>query len=137
EHGPSGPIQQVTGLRISADGKHLAWRRDAVDMFAFHVVVPAGAGKLEADFDYLSPPESFASGYGNGPNATQSLFVLLWNQQVLVPHGTKSDALTCRATLRLPRGFSFDTALPIATKDAERIEFAPVSLTTLVDSPVL
>jgi hypothetical protein len=31
-HSPSGPINKVAGLVITADGKPLAWRRDPVDV---------------------------------------------------------------------------------------------------------
>lgn len=137
EHSPFGPIQQLTGLAFTAGGRGLSWRRDPVDLFAFHLTVPAGAAAIEADFDYLSPPESFGDGYGEGPNATEHLLVLLWNQQVLAPRGEPGDAVRVRASLRLPPAWNFDTALPVARKGAEAVEFETVSLTALVDSPVL
>src|SRR4051794_17343094 len=37
EHMASGPIWNLTGLHIFADGAELAWRRDLVEMTAFHV----------------------------------------------------------------------------------------------------
>ena len=42
EHGPTGPVVDVAGLHIMADGKELAWRRDLVDMYAIHLTVPNG-----------------------------------------------------------------------------------------------
>jgi predicted metalloprotease with PDZ domain len=39
--------------------------------------------------------------------------------------------------VRLPAGWQFDTALPVTSREGDRIDFAPVSLTTLVDSPVV
>src|ERR1700737_3779780 len=39
EHGPTGPINGLTGLRIMANGQAVAWLRDEVEMFAFHVDV--------------------------------------------------------------------------------------------------
>jgi predicted metalloprotease with PDZ domain len=140
EHGPSGPIQELVNLRFSSGGRAVPWTRDHVEMFTFHVTVPAGAASIEADFDYLSAPESFGPGYGTGPCATEHLADVLWNQLVLVPGGASSDSLTYEATLQLPAGWSFDTALPISTnakKDAGVVKFAPVTLTRLVDSPVL
>ena len=47
EHSPTGPIQQLVGLRFTAGGSELAWKRDPVDMFAFHLEVPAGAKAIE------------------------------------------------------------------------------------------
>jgi hypothetical protein len=31
EHGPTGPIQALAGLKFSANGKALTWRRDLLD----------------------------------------------------------------------------------------------------------
>src|SRR5579862_6739688 len=55
EHAPSGPIVNLAGLRLTAGGKPVPWKRDSVDMFAFHCEVPAGATTLEAALDFLSP----------------------------------------------------------------------------------
>ncbi len=137
EHSPTGPIQQLVGLRFSASGVAIPWRRDPVDMFAFRLTVPAGVAAIEADFDYLSPPESFGGGYGEGPNATAHLCVVLWNQQVLVPRGAASDAIRFRPTLELPHGWEFDSALATVQRVGDTVDFAPASLTALVDSPVL
>src|SRR5690348_4834252 len=63
EHGPDGPISNVTGLKFSANGKEVPWARDTLDVFTFHVNVPAGATRLEADFDYLEPE---AGGFATG-----------------------------------------------------------------------
>src|SRR5262245_62151752 len=46
EHMPSGPIANLTGLHVFADGKEIEWRRDLVEMHAFNVTVPAGAHTL-------------------------------------------------------------------------------------------
>src|SRR6185436_3761560 len=53
EHAPSGPIVNLAGLTMTAGGKSIPWRRDNVDMFAFHVDVPAGASSVEIRLDYL------------------------------------------------------------------------------------
>src|SRR5712692_3097367 len=57
EHRPSGPIVNLVGLKLSAAGKPLAWRRDDVDMYAFRCEVPAGTNAVEVELDYLSPTE--------------------------------------------------------------------------------
>src|SRR5437763_5123165 len=36
EHSPTGPINDMAGLRLSANGKLIPWTRDGVEMFAFH-----------------------------------------------------------------------------------------------------
>src|SRR6187401_2383841 len=55
EHGPTGPIVNLAGPRLSVAGKPLAWRRDGVDMYAFHVEVPPGAATVTAEVDFLLP----------------------------------------------------------------------------------
>ncbi len=135
EHSPDGPIVDVVGLKFFAGGKPLTWRRDDVNMYAFHTEVPAGADSVDVDLDYLSP--SRATGFSASPSATAELAVLNWNLVVLYPQGRKSDDLTYAASLRLPTGWKFGTALPVARESAGEIEFRPVSLTTLVDSPVI
>jgi len=135
EHGPTGPVTDLAGLRISAAGKPLAWRRDDEDMYAIHVEVPQGARTLEVSFDFLSPASP--EGYSAGASATANLAVLSWNQLVLYPAGKTSDDWTFTARLRLPPGWKFGTALPVAQDRGEVVDFLPVTLTRLVDSPVL
>jgi predicted metalloprotease with PDZ domain len=136
EHMPTGPITQLAGLHFKANGSELAWSRDRVDPFAFHIDVPAGASAVEVDLDYLSPVTTFGGGYGESANATQHLGLVLFNHVVLYPAGVPTDNMTFKASVRLPSGWKFDTALPIASQTADRIDFTPVSLTTLVDSPI-
>ena len=135
EHAPDGPIADLVGLKVTANGKTIPWRRDEVDMFMFHIEVPAGANVLQADYDYLSP--SGGEGFSAGPTADQMLAVLEWNLVVLYPSGAPTDSLTYQASLRLPQGWKFASALTVEKQDADEILFAPVSLSTLVDSPVL
>ncbi len=107
DHSPVGPIFDLTGLKISAGGKEVAWKRDDVDMFAFHVDVPGGADKLEIKLDYLSPAE--ASGSREQPASTSQLAVLNWYLVMLYPQGAKSDDITYVASLRLPAGWKYGT----------------------------
>src|ERR1700694_5001546 len=59
EHTPTGPLMPLAGLHVDAGAHALAWTRDPVDLFAFHVEVPPGATALDIDFDYLSPSSTF------------------------------------------------------------------------------
>jgi predicted metalloprotease with PDZ domain len=137
EHTPTGPLMQMAGLHVRAGGAEIPWSRDRVDLFAFHVDVPAGATALDIDFDYLSPSFTFGAGYGESANATQNLLLILFNNLVVYPGSTPSDQITFRPSVRLPAGWKFDTALTVSAQNGDRIDFAPVSLTTLVDSPVV
>jgi predicted metalloprotease with PDZ domain len=135
EHAPVGPIVDLTGLRMSAGGKEIVWRRDDVDMFAFHLEVPAGADTLEVALDYLPPAE--ATGSRERPAGTAQIAVLNWNVVSLYPEGVKTDDLTYVAKLQLPPGWKYGTALRAMKESAQEIEFAPVTFTKLVDSPVI
>jgi len=135
EHMPDGPIVDVAGLKFIGNGKAIPWRRDLLDMFAFHLDIPEGVSTLDIDFDFLlSAP---ATGYSAGASATAYLDLINWNQVVLYPQGYPVRDLTYVASLRLPAGWRFGTALPGAKEDGDVVEFSPVSLNTLVDSPVL
>jgi hypothetical protein len=83
EHGPTGPVVDLVGLKISAGGKTVPWKRDAVNMYAFHVTVPEGASAIDVVFDFVTPPE--AAGFTSGASATTELAVLNWNQVLLYP----------------------------------------------------
>ena len=135
EHGPTGPITDLVGVQVSAGGKPVAWRRDPVDMYAFHVDVPAGADAVEVALDFLSP--STPRGFTSAASATPHLALLTWNQVLLYPQGARSDDVTFKPSLRLPAGWKYGTSLVTVRESAEGIELAPVSLTELVDSPVL
>jgi predicted metalloprotease with PDZ domain len=136
EHGPTGPIQDLAGLKFTANGQILKWRRDLLDGWTIHVEVPSGAASVDASLDFLSP--AGAEGlYTGGRSATDKMSVISWNTMLLYPAGWTSDELTYDATLRLPAGWKFGTPLPVASQTAGEIKFKPVSLTTLVDSPVI
>jgi predicted metalloprotease with PDZ domain len=136
EHGPTGPITDLTGLKFTASGKPLKWRRDLLDGFTFHVEVPAGESEVIANLDYASP-SSGEGEYTAGLAATEKLYIVNWNTMLLYPAGFPSDQLTYTASLRLPAGWKFGTSLHVSNQAGSDIHFAPVSLTMLVDGPVL
>ncbi len=135
EHAPTGPIADLAGLRVTAGAKTLPWRRDPVDMYTIAVDVPAGISKIEVAFDLISPPD--ADGFSSGASATTEMAVLSWNQVLLYPAGTTSDSLKVKATLKVPAGWRFGTALPVEGESGDSVSFQPASLTTMVDSPVI
>lgn len=135
EHGPTGPITDLAGLRLSASGRTIPWRRDLIDMYAFHCEVPPGASAVEVDLDFLLPAST--TGFTSGASSSAQLAVINWNQVLLYPQGSTSDALTYNVSLRLPAGWKFGTALQVARESRDAVNFKPVSLTTLVDSPLI
>jgi predicted metalloprotease with PDZ domain len=136
EHGPTGPIQDLAGLKFSANGKALTWRRDLQDGWTFHVDVPAGVSSVDASLDFISPVGEEGI-FTAGASATDRMTVLSWNTLLLYPSGWTTDELTYQASVRLPEGWKFGTPLPIASQSGAEVKFKPSSLTTLVDSPVI
>ena len=137
EHGPTGPIINLAGLRITAGGKTILWRRDDAEMYAFHFEVPAGMREIEVALDFLSP--TFAGGFTAGASTTSHLAIVTWNQLLLYPEGANISDVTFQADLTLPLGWKFGTSLPLSGHAGHpgQVNFAPVSLERLVDSPVL
>src|SRR5439155_21099742 len=134
DHAPTGPINDLAGLRISAAGQPLVWKRDSVELFAFHINVPPGANSVDVRLDFLSPAEN---GTNSPVSATSELAILTWNQLVLYPRSQASDHLEITAQLRLPECWKFGTALPVAKTSGGSVEFKTDSLKTIVVSPVL
>ena len=128
EHGPDGPINSVTGLKFVAGGKTIPWKRDTLDVFTFHVDVPDGVTELNANFGFIEP---------DGFSSTDTLTVLEWNDVVLYPAGVPAQQLSYEAKLILPDGWKFGTPLPIDSQSGSQINFKPISLDLLVDSPVI
>jgi len=134
EHGPTGPVVDLAGLKISANGAALPWRRDLEEMFALHLEVPAGVTRLDLAFDFILPPDP--NGFSAGSSTSAQLAVVSWNQVVLYPLGVKPDDFRIEPSLRLPAGWKFATALRAVGGEGTTVHFAPVSLTRLIDSPV-
>ncbi|MCI0377672.1 MAG: hypothetical protein L0215_08710 [Gemmataceae bacterium] len=135
EHGPSGPITDLAGLKIRAAGKDIPWRRDDEDMYAFHCKVPDGADAVEVALDFLSPGAT--GGFSAGASLTPNLAILSWNQTLLYPKGLPAREIRVQASLRLPPDWKFATALPREESADDWARFQPVALDTLIDSPVL
>jgi predicted metalloprotease with PDZ domain len=128
EHAPDAPLNDLVNLFITADGKPLAWQRDDVEMFAFLVNVPAGAKEIEISFDDVSQP---------GTVATANLARIKWNRVILYPRGVKSDDIQVTASIKLPGGWKYATALPVDKETTAAVDFKPVNLTTFIDSPAI
>jgi predicted metalloprotease with PDZ domain len=135
EHGPTGPIINLSGLKFTAAGQTLRWRRDPVDMYAFQIDVPPGANSVEVALEFLAP--TFAGGFTSGSSTTSHLFVFSWNWLLLYPKVAHTDELAFDASIRLPAGWKYGTGLDTEREARGVVEFKPTSLTMLVDSPVL
>ncbi|MBI3363391.1 MAG: M61 family metallopeptidase [Ignavibacteriae bacterium] len=135
EHGPTGPVLDLVSLKIMAGGNALSWRRDLVDMYAIHCDVPVETYSLDLAFDFVLPAAT--EGFSSGASSSASLLVLSWNQVVLYPEDQNPDSITVTPSLRLPDAWKFGTALENDHQSEGTIHFKPISLTILIDSPVL
>ncbi len=132
KHAPRGEISALSGLIFTAGGRRLEWRRNPLDVFAFHVEVPSGARAIEARFQFLSatrPAEGRIV-------ATPAMLNLQWEQVSLYPAGYATRAIAVRPQVTLPAGWTGVAALDGAQVTGARIRYDPTSYETLVDSPM-
>lgn len=137
-HAPRGPIDKLAGLVVRANGQPLAWKRDPVQVYAFHVDVPAGVSVLAVEFDFLSPQDPVQGRVVMTPD----LLNLQWNTVALYPAGHYASRITIAPSVKLPDGWQFGTALERSEGSGNapgadgRVAFKPVTFDVLVDSPM-
>jgi predicted metalloprotease with PDZ domain len=131
-HAPRGPIDGLAGLIITAGGHPVEWVRDPVNVYAFHVQVPAGATRLDLEFDFASP---LVRDQGRTV-VTPDMVGLQWNTVVLYPAGFYVSRITVNPTITLPEGWEFAGALDVDSRRGVTVRFKPTTLEMLVDSPL-
>ena len=132
KHGPRGEIEKLTGLQISANGKRLQWKRDAVDVFAFHIDVPSGAKKLDLEFQFAS-----ATAPDQGRIVmTPAMMSLQFNSMSLYPAGYFVRRIPVQAKVKYPEGWSAASGLP-SKAAGSTYTYEKTNYEVLVDSPVL
>ena len=131
-HAPEGAIDRFAGLKISADGVAVPWVRDTVDVYAFHLTPPAGARQIEVEFQYLSPVNG-----GVGPTEHSGRVAMIeWISLALYPAGYFTRDIPVEASLTLPDGWAFATALDKVETRGPVTTFRQAPLETVADSPV-
>ncbi len=136
ERMPSGPIDAQAGFLISGNGSPIQWERDKLDMFTYHLTVPAGVSALDVKMDFLATAGT--AGFSAGASTSASLALLSWNTVLVYPAGMNADDVMFTPSITIPAGWRFGTALePTATGSSLTTAFKTVSLETLIDSPVL
>jgi predicted metalloprotease with PDZ domain len=130
EHSAAGPIWDLVGLKISAGGKPVEWKRVPTEMWSVTCTVPAGAAALDVVFDYVPPLHAWTTG-------SAQILVVNWWPLMVYPQGPNDNALMFDPSLKLPAGWKFGTALPVVKESGNSVAFAPTSLVMLIDSPVL
>jgi len=131
-HAPRGPIDALAGLTLMAADHRIEWTRDAVNVYAFHLDVPAGANRLDVQFQFASP---FLHEQGRTV-VTPDIVGLQWNTVVLYPAGYYSSRISMLPSVVLPAGWAFASALDVDSRGGNQVSFRPTTLEMLVDSPL-
>ncbi len=131
DHGPTGPLAAVAGLDFKVGGQSVAWVRDTVNVHAFHVQVPQGAGSIDVHFQYLSPPTRKEGRVEMTPDMVD----LAWNELALYPAGVFSRDVSVSPSIILPKGWHYATALDTRAAGDGNAQFETTTFNTLVDSP--
>jgi predicted metalloprotease with PDZ domain len=126
-HAPEGAADRFAGLEIKANGQKVAWMRDPVDVYAFHLTVPAGAAKLDIDFQYLSPVNDDVG----EAEITANMMVLQPIRLSLYPAGYFARQIQVTPDITLPAGWQFASALDGASGTGGHVTFKTTPYETL------
>ena len=133
KHSPHGPVDKLAGLVIRGGGQRIEWTRDPVDVYAFHLDVPAGVAAIDLDFEFLSPT---AANQGR-VQMTPAMLNLEFDQTTLYPAGYFTRDIPVSATVKFPDGWQAATALrPVDGAPPGEVRYGTVPFETLVDSPI-
>lgn len=132
-HAPRGPLSQLVDLRFSVDGQPVAWRRDPINLYAFHLTLPEGAREVVARFMHTPPLQPSEGKVMIAPE----MLDLQWEHASLYPAGHNVQRIRVRPSATFPEGWYSATALDGAATSGNRTTWAETDYETLVDSPVL
>lgn len=132
-HMPVGPASSITGVVFTVNGKPIPWRRDDVDLYQFHLTIPAGATTLHAHLDCIVTAR-----------VSQKLAVLEWEKLLLYPAHTPVRDIPIQPSLIVPAGWGIGTALtPVSSGSypvpaaGSTTRFAMTNVEQLEDSPII
>jgi predicted metalloprotease with PDZ domain len=132
-HSPSGQINKIAGFRATANGQELKWVRDDLDVYAFHIDVPAGVNAIDIDFQYVSP----TAGNQGRIVATPDMASIQWIANSMYPAGYYVRDIPVQASVIVPPGWKVATALRPSGQTATRIDYPVTSYEILMDSPLI
>jgi predicted metalloprotease with PDZ domain len=131
-HADTGPIQLVSGVTVTGNGRRIEWVRDTVDPHAFHLDIPAGVTEIEVAFEWLTQPDNAVWRVVMTPEMVN----LQWEKALLYPAGYNHDRITFAPSVVLPAGWQYGVALDTVSRQGDVATFAPISLEHLADSPM-
>lgn len=131
-HTPRNAIDKIAGITFKANGQKLDWRRDPLDVAAFHIEVPAGATEVVAEFDYLTP----TTGSQGRVVMTPDMLNLQFLSAALYPAGHYTHRIMVDPRVTYPAGWTAFTALHEDGRSGATVDYKDVPFDILVDSPV-
>jgi len=131
-HSPRGPLAELVDLEFFADGQKLSWKRDPVEVFAFHVDVPQGAKEVVAKFIHTSPLQSAEGRI----TMTQEMLNLQWEKMSLYPAGHYVRQIKVVPSVMIPEGWTAAAALDGVQQQGNKLTWGETSYEVLVDSPI-
>lgn len=126
-HGPSLNVTELAGLYVFANGRALAWRRDAVEAHAFHLDIPEGTRTIDVRFQIVADSERLSA----------DVVSIAWQHLLLYPAGWYARDITVAPSVLLPSGLTAFTSLDVNHTEDGKVHFDPVPLEGLLDAPVL
>jgi predicted metalloprotease with PDZ domain len=136
KHGPAGTMPEIVDLRFYAGDRLLTWRRDPLDVFAFHVDLPEGTREVTARFIHTSPLQPSEGRVTMSPD----LLNLQWTAMTLYPAGHYIRQIRVRPTVTFPAGWTVFAALDGAqestTAAGKQVSWAETNYEELTDSPI-
>jgi predicted metalloprotease with PDZ domain len=131
-HADTGPIQLISGVTVTGNGRRIEWVRDTVDPHAFHLDIPAGVSTIEVAFEWLTQPDNAVWRVVMTPEIVN----LQWEKALLYPAGYAQSRITFAPSVVLPAGWDYGVALTTTRREGDVATFAPISLEHLADSPM-
>ena len=132
KHAPRGAIAELTGLKITTKGAPVKWTRDTVNVYAFHVDVPAGAKQVTAEFQFLTP----VRGSEGRRVITPEMMNVQWEQVSLYPAGYYTRRIPIKPSITLPKGWTGVAAIDGAKIKGNRIDYGVTDYENFIDSPL-
>jgi predicted metalloprotease with PDZ domain len=132
-HTPNGAVAEITGVVFTANGQTLAWRRDDVDLYQFHLTIPQGVSTLHAHLDCIVTDR-----------VSQKLAAMEWEALMLYPANTPVRDIPIQPSVKVPAGWGIGTALTPVSSGAYPVpapgavtQFAATTAEQLQDSPII
>ena len=131
-HGPRGPMAELVDIHFFAGDQKLSWKRDPVEVYAFHIDVPAGAKDVTAKYIHTSPLQSAEGRI----TMTQEMLNLQWEKMSLYPAGHYVRQIKVVPSVTIPQGWTAAVALDGLKQDGNTLTWDATTYEILVDSPI-